>query len=389
MMAMPTTTPHDLDSTTGARLVAADGRRLPLRGTELAVVASSGLARVTLVQRFENPYDEPLTVRYQLPLPADGAVSGFAFQLGDRRIVGEIDGRDRARQRFERAVVQGRSAGLVEQSRSSLFRQELGNLPPHASVMAEITIDQPLLWLAEGAWEWRFPTVVAPRYQGAPGRVADAAEQTVDVADGPIDARARLELVIAEPLADGGAPASQTHALTVASGRQTVVGFRSRAGSALDRDVAIRWPAREDTVSTRVEVARPEAGHPGAPSAFGMLTVLPPTEDAPSVPRDLVLLLDTSGSMHGEPLSQARRVAIALVQSLGDADSLQMVSFSSRVSHWQPEPRRSHAATRRDAIAWLDALEAGGGTEMHQGILAALEPLRPCLLYTSPSPRDS
>lgn len=376
MIPMPTDSPSHPDPSSGARLVATDGRELPLRGTELSVVASAGLGRVTLVQRFENPYDAPLTVRYQLPLPADGAVSGFAFQLGDRRIVGEVDGRDRARRRFENAVVEGRSAGLIEQSRSSLFRQELGNVPPRAAVVAEITVDQPLIWLVEGAWEWRFPTVVAPRYQGAPGRVTDRAEQIVEVADGPIDARAHLELVIAEPFPEGGAPSSQTHALSVRSGRRTVVGFRSRAGATLDRDIAVRWPVRGETVTSRVDVARPEAGHPGADDAFGLLTLVPPTGDAPSVPRDLILLLDTSGSMNGEPLSQARRVAIALVQSLDDDDSLQMVSFSSRVSHWDPEPRRADAATRRDAVAWLEGLRAGGGTEMHEGILAALEPLR-------------
>lgn len=376
MMPMPSTPAHQPHPSTGARLVATDGRQLPLRGTSLNVVASAGLSRVVLVQRFDNPYDEPLTVRYQLPLPADGAVSGFAFQLGDRRIVGEVDGRDRARRRFEKAVVEGRSAGLVEQSRSSLFRQELGNVPPRATVLAEITIDHPLKWLAEGAWEWRFPTVVAPRYQGEPGRVADRNEQNVDVADGPIDARAQLELIIAEPLADGGAPTSPTHALNVQEGRRTVVGLRSRGGVALDRDIAVRWPARGEDVITRLEVARPEAGHPGAEDAFGLLTLVPPRGEAPSVARDLILLLDTSGSMAGEPLAQARRVAMALVESLDDEDSLQMVSFSSRVSHWSAEPRRADRPTRRDAIGWLDALEAGGGTEMHQGILAALEPLR-------------
>src|SRR5688572_18505357 len=143
----------------GGRLVSADGRQLPLLSTGLRAEARGGLCRVVLEQRFQNPYAEPLSVTYQMPLPADGAVSGYAFVLGDKRIAGEVDRKAAARERFERAIIEGRTAGIVEQDRSSLFTQELGNLPPGAPLTAELTIDQKLGWLPEGAWEWRFPTV--------------------------------------------------------------------------------------------------------------------------------------------------------------------------------------------------------------------------------------
>src|SRR5690349_9705521 len=197
----------------GGRLVAADGRTLPFRGATIAADARSGLCRTLLVQRFANPYDEPLTVTYLLPLPADGAVGGFAFQVGERRVIGEIDRRAAARERFEEAIAEGRSAALVEQERSSLFTQEIGNIPPHAEVVAELVIDQKLAWLDEGAWEWRFPTVVMPRYQGTAGRVSDAARVAVDVADGALPARARMALTIRDLLAAGRAPESPSHAL--------------------------------------------------------------------------------------------------------------------------------------------------------------------------------
>ncbi len=156
----------------GARLVAVDGRGLPLRRVDIRGHAQGGLARITLEQRFQNPYPEPLRVTYQMPLPADAAVSGFAFRIGERRIVGEVDRVAAARERFEEALLEGRTAGLLEQDRSSLFTQELGNIPPGAEIIAELTVDQRLRWLEEGAWEWRFPTVVAPRYLGGPGQRA-------------------------------------------------------------------------------------------------------------------------------------------------------------------------------------------------------------------------
>jgi Ca-activated chloride channel family protein len=240
----------------GGRLVSADGRMLPMRGTQLSAEAHGGIARVLLRQRFVNPYDEPLAVRYQVPLPADGAVSDFAFELGARRIVGEIDKRERARERFEEAIVEGCSAALLEQDRSSLFTQDVGNIPAGEQIVAELVIDQKLRWLTEGRWEWRFPTVVAPRYQGAPGRAEDASKLSVDVAAGELPQRAELMLHIEDALPEGARPESTSHPIAVVDGE---VRFRDESGARLDRDVVVSWPVAGDGVRTALSVARPAA----------------------------------------------------------------------------------------------------------------------------------
>ena len=193
---------------TGARLVAADGERgLPLRETRLRAEAHAGLARVILEQRFSNPWNEPLTVTYSLPLPHDAAVSGFAFRIGERRIVGEVDRLDDARERFEEALLSGHSAALVEQERGSLFTQQVGNIAPGEELIAEVTVDQPLAWLDGEGWEWRFPLVAAPRYLGAAGTVDDAERVTQDVAlsanDGP---SLSFNIAVHDHLADEGVP---------------------------------------------------------------------------------------------------------------------------------------------------------------------------------------
>src|SRR5258708_952264 len=128
---------------------------LPLESAALRVEARGGIARVVLEQKFKNHHTEPLAVTYVLPLPADAAVSGFAFTVGDRRIEGEVDKKRAARERFEEAIAQGTTAAILEQERSSLFTQELGNVPPGAELICEITIDQRLRWIDEGAGEWR------------------------------------------------------------------------------------------------------------------------------------------------------------------------------------------------------------------------------------------
>jgi len=98
------------------------------------------------VGRFANRHAEPLTVTYLFPLPHDGTVSGFAFRLGKRRVVGEVDSLEAARGRFEEAGLDGRTAALIEQERGSVFTQSVGNVPPGEEVAVEIQIDQRLAW---------------------------------------------------------------------------------------------------------------------------------------------------------------------------------------------------------------------------------------------------
>jgi Ca-activated chloride channel family protein len=376
----------------GGRLVAVAGQ-LPLRSAALAVDASAGIARVKLEQVFENPHAEPLRVKYVLPLPADAAVSGFAFRIGDKRIVGTVDEVKKARETFERAISEGRTAAILEETRTSLFSQELGNIPAGATVVAEILIDQPLVWVdVEGSWEWRFPLTAAPRFLGdasAPrgglsGHTPDAARVMLDVTTDETGVRASLALQIRDALVSGRSPESPSHPLQIdGSGRGADGGLRVALGgggsAALDRDLVVRWPVALATASISFAAAR--AGGAGADEELcAMLTVVPPaaslSRDAKRVPRDLILLLDTSGSMDGEPLTQAKRIACALVSSLGDGDSLEMIEFSSAARRFRRDPVRIAEGPRKEALAWLQRLQASSSTEMLDGITAALAGLR-------------
>jgi Ca-activated chloride channel family protein len=377
----------------GGRLVATTGVALPLKSVEVRGEAEGGLARVVLRQLFGNPHVEPLSVTYSVPLPADGAVAGYEFHVGDRRVVGEIDRRAEARERFEKAILEGRTAGLLDQERANLFSQELGNVPPGAEVTVTLTIDQRLGWVSDeaGGWEWRFPTVVPPRYLGATGRVSDAGKLTQDVADGPTGVRVALDFTIRDRISEGRAPESSSHRLSLGRGEpgpegpsfhrppSTRTTLTSEA-AALDRDIVLRWPVARPKEGASLRLARPEAGRPHAGHAYGLLTIVPPAPAASAAqeahPRDLIILIDTSGSMSGEPLAQVRKVAMALVDSLSDTDRIEMIAFSSEPVRWASGPAAATAAARADARRWLEALQAGGGTEMRRAVHEALRPLR-------------
>lgn len=389
IQSFPTTfEPHSADpsASAGARLMTLDGRALALRDTELRVTAEAGLARVLVVQRFANQHAEPLEVLYRLPLPADAAVSGFAFGIGERRVVGEVDRRARARERYEEALLDGRSAALLDEERSSVFTQRIGNVPPGAEIVAEITLDQPLAWCEEGAWEWRFPTVITPAYMGASGRVRDVENVSVEIADpaGVQPAlRGRLVLCIRDALGRGAEPSSPSHAILArrASGDATPVcevTLADASGARLDRDVAVRWPVARPDPGVSLVVGRPDAARPHAKDAYALLTIVPPqpAHALPAQARDVTLLLDVSGSMGGLPIEILRRLATSVVESLGTGDRLEMIAFASQPERWRAGPLALDAGVRADARAWIAKLQAGGGTEMRDAIRAALAPLR-------------
>ncbi len=373
-MPAPTMSSH-LPMTSG-RLVDVSSAALPLERSALSVDARGGLARVTFVQRFANPHDEPLSVTYKLPLPADAAVSGFTFRVGARTIRGTVDGKARARERFERAVIEGRGAALLEQERSSLFTQEIANIPPREAVEIEVELDQPLAWLVEGRWEWRFPLAAAPRYLGdgpTEGAVAIA------IASGDVGARASLSMRVRDVVPEGRSPESPSHPI-VCDRAMGSFGVELGSGNAvqLDRDVVVRWPVATLTTGVSLDVARPRSGAL-APSAYGLLSIVPPSPEAKAAPvaRDLTLLIDTSGSMSGEPLEQAKRVALALIDSLSDRDQLELIEFSSEARAFTACPEAATAAHKGAAQRWVRGLEASGGTEMLSGVKSALRDLRP------------
>jgi Ca-activated chloride channel homolog len=366
--------------TRGAEVVTRDGRSLPLVSAKLHADAQGGIARMVLQQRFENHHNETLHVTYRMPLPAEGAVSGYAFQIAGRTITGRVDRKRAARKQFERAVASGKTAALLEQDRADIFTQSIGNLPAGEALTAWIAVDVKLGWLPEGEWELRFPTVIGPRYVGTAETAADAQATAIETSAAGVAARIQIEVKIGDAILGGRTAASPSHALRV--GDDGLVELRDVAGARLDRDIVVRWPVAGPAVGLALAVARPAReleGRPEGDAAFGLLTIVPPARAAKARPmvRDLIVLVDTSGSMGGGPLDKAKQVVALLIDSLGDDDRVELIEFSSQPRRYKPGAVAATRGEKQAAIRWLRGLQAGGGTEMRSAVIEAMRALRP------------
>jgi Ca-activated chloride channel family protein len=367
------------NSQRAAGLVSVDGRTYPLKSARLEARAEGGVAATTFTQTYSNPYEEPLEVLYTLPLPADGAVTGYTIRLGSRVIRGEVRRRTEAQEQYRKALLEGRTAALLEQERADTFTQKLGCLPPGETAEVEIRVTQMLAYLpADGAgtarWEYRFPTVAGVRYEGVEGRVPDAEKLDVDRAGGsgtPVRLEASLLVM------DGPAEAVRPHApgfeLDLHE-RDGGVSVSLRDRMRLDRDLVVRWNAAKQEVGVRLVEGK---GLPGDDGRYVMITLTPPAEVRQGMARDLTVLIDASGSMSGVPISRAKIVAEELLRSLDPEDRFEILAFSVDVKRLVGSPRQVSAKSIREALEAVHRLEAGGGTEMARAIVEALRPLRP------------
>jgi Ca-activated chloride channel family protein len=375
---MPVSTAIQQQLAPRAKLVSVDGKEFPLRSAGITARAEGGLADTRLVQTYDNPYDEPLEVLYTLPLPADGAVVGYMITLGERVITGEIERVEEAREAYQRALEEGRTAGLLEQDRADTFSQKLGNLPAGATAKIEIHVLHPLAFRPPTGdqaanWEYRFPTVVGVRYEGAPGRVPDAAKLDVDRADGGTPAHLELDLLLADGNPEALKPASSSHGVRVEAGETDCKVCLDEAAP-LDRDLVVNWRATLNDVGVRL-VEGP--GLPGDDGRYALLTITPPTQPQATLDRDLTVLIDASGSMTGQPLESAKDVVRALLNSLDPEDRFEMLAFANRVDRLVKGPAEASPPNVKRAMERLRELQAGGCTEMRGAIIAALERLRP------------
>ncbi|OHV49062.1 VIT domain-containing protein [Pseudofrankia sp. BMG5.36] len=380
---------------------------LPLDAIDVQAAVTGLASTITLSQGFHNPYDEPLEATYIFPLPPRAAVTALRMEADGRVVEAELKERGQARADYDTAITQGKRASIAEEERPGVFTMRVGNILPGERVTVRLTLAGELPY-EDGAATFRFPLVVAPRYiPGAPlagGRVGDGVAADTDAV--PDASRISppvllpgfpnpVRLSVDVDVDPAGLPLAAVDASlhsVITERRTDGLRVRLEPGDRADRDFLLRLTFDADeAVSTSLSVRSDEpaasgqaatdheAGGKAASGTFA-LTILPPAGTTRARDRDLVLVLDRSGSMGGWKMIAARRAAGRIVDTLRGGDRFAVLAFDHQVETPPALPRGLAPASDRArfrAVEFLATLEARGGTDM-------LEPLRQAAALLGP-----
>lgn len=412
-------TSMEQEVTQGALRVEVDEQivECPLKHTDVKADIAGFIARVTVTQTFHNPYDEKIEAVYVFPLAHTAAIDDMTMTVGDRRIVGLIKRRAEAQALYQEAIQQGKTASLLEQERPNIFTQSVGNIQPKDEVRIEISYVD-VLDYDMGTYEFHFPMVVGPRY--IPGTPTSKKPELPDELQGKVG---ELEVPLdapsdgADPSGTGVAPdtdrvpdASRITPPVLKPGYRTAhdislsvslnagvpiqdlqivnhtaaVERADASGATAVLSPADSIPNKDFVMKYAVAGKKPELAvlaHAKGPEQGYFMLMIQPKLDAELVeapPREIVFLVDVSGSMRGEPTQKVKETMHHFLRRTKPNDTLQVITFAGQAAKLF---KKSVPATQMNiahALNFTQQIRGGGGTEMLKAIKLVLnEPVDP------------
>ena len=318
---------------------------------------------------------------YVFPLPQNAAVTNFVMTIGQRRIRGLIREKEEAKRIYRQAKRRGYVASLLTQERPNIFTQKVANIEPGKKIKVKISYFSPLPY-RDGEYVFAFPMVVGPRFnppgfksgigavaRGKSGISGQKMEVTYlkpgmrsghDISiDLDLDAGVKLEEIY-----------SSTHTIALKREGANKTRIRLKGGKAIpDRDFILRYRVAGQQLKTALMVNRAKSGNTFA------LVLHPPKDlrNLPRMPREMVFVLDCSGSMSGRPMAKAKEAMRRSLKKLDPNDTFQIIRFSSRASQLGKEPLPATSENIQRALKYVARLRGSGGTMMIEGIKAALD----------------
>ena len=348
----------------------------PRLHTAVRMAVTGIIARVEVRQRFENPGDGWVEGVYAFPLPENSAVDRMRMTVGERVIVGEIQEKVAAQQLFEQAKASGQRASLVQQHRANLFRTCVANIGPHETV--EIVIEYlQVIEQQAGRYSLRFPLTITPRYvPGTSGSDLDVARaDAVTLAEAqPVfaSANATRQSVTFDIDVDAGVPIADVRSAyhKIKAARRWGGHYSIRLADevvAPEHDFELAW--------TPVVQGEPAVALFHEDTANGehvLLMFMPPQEQLRvATPRDVIFIIDTSGSMQGESMQQARSALLNGLATLKPQDRFNVIQFNSYHEVLFDDTVAASADNLDRARYYVERLRANGGTEMFGALQAA------------------
>lgn len=357
-------------------VVGQDGDRIgscPLQHIDTTASISGYVARVTVKQQFRNPYHKKIKATYKFPLSNNAAVDQMRIKIGDRIIAGSIKKKVDARRLYEEACTKGYVAALVEQERTNVFTQSIANIEPGKSI--DVTLEySELVYFDKGKYSFVFPTVVGPRFNpgdsheglcGLPARISDVGSPPVATGSTGTTFSIRVNLNAGLPMNQLNCQLHDSYVQRL-DASHAVVSLRT-AGTIPNRDFVLSWDVAGDNIRGGY-LAHGEKGH-----GYASLMFVPPRRvktDAVA-PRELIFLIDCSGSQAGLPLEKAKETLKYIVDRLNPRDTFQIIAFSNYLNMLANKPLDATPLRQQQAKEFIDRLSADGGTWMAPAVEAA------------------
>src|SRR5216110_2620628 len=298
------------------------------------VSVTGRIARVTVEEWFRNNGPVMDEGMYHFPLPGEAVFSSYSLWQGDQELRGEAMDATQARSIYEAIVRQKRDPALIELAGQGLIRARVFPIAPGETRKITLKYTQ-LLDRAGDAWRFHY--------------LSDRNRQTAPRSF-------RLEV---DSAARFGDPYSPTHQVQVTR-RDNRLEVTLSEGSAAAGDFELLLPLARGLIGLSLI-----PHHPVGEDGYFMLLLAPgAAADAATLRRDVVAVIDVSGSMSGEKIQQAKSALIQLLGTLREGDRFRLVAFSGGVRRYAQGWTGVTADARRDAETWIRSLEAEGGTNI-------------------------
>jgi Ca-activated chloride channel family protein len=346
--------------------------RLPLKDTRVKINVSGVIADVKVMQTYRNEGSRPINARYVFPASTRAAVYSMRMRIGDQVIVAKIKEREKAKQEFERAKVEGKSASLLEQDRPNVFSMNLANVLPGDQIEIELCYTE-LLVPTDGVYEVVFPTVVGPRYSSQPESSSPQADQWAKnpylhqgkSPNSTLQISTRISAGV--PIQDLTCP---SHALVPTWQGQSIADLLLDDEDPFqgNRDFILRYRLTGNQIASGLIL------HKGEGENFFLYMAQPPQRVTSSeIPgREYIFVVDVSGSMNGFPLNVSKRLLRDLIGQLRPTDTFNVVLFAGDSSVLSPKSLPADQSNLGQAIRLLEQQRGNGGTELLAAVKRAM-----------------
>ena len=352
--------------------------KFPLKETDVKTNINGIIAETYVTQIYTNEGQKPINAKYVFPGSTKVAVHGMTMQIGDEIIKAKIKERVEAKQEFEEAKTEGKSASLLEQDRPNVFTMNVANIMPGDIVKVELHYTETIT-STDGKYEFVFPTVVGPRYVSKTADASDdrnAFTESPYLKDGktpPGSYNITVNLTSAVPISNVN---SQSHKIvTEIDNNKALVTLENPKEYAGNRDFILNYSLSGSGISSGLMLNKGGvSGEDTSKENFFMLTIQPPERVTVDdiLPREYIFVLDVSGSMSGYPIDTAKNLIGNLVSKLRPTDTFNVILFAGTSAQMSPKSLPATSSNINLALDLIEKEEGGGGTELIPALQSAI-----------------